>query len=63
MPGGEKKPPEECPFKECVHHGECAIIEITGKAPKPDRKCSYFDTGRSGRTRKAPGKEGDNGEE
>jgi len=32
----------ECPYKECVYHNACEIIEITKKIPKSKEKCSYF---------------------
>jgi len=43
----EPKPIPVCPYTECTYHGSCAILDITGKAPKKDRKCSYFESSKS----------------
>ena len=31
----------ECPYKECTHSDECAILDITKKIPKKMDSCSY----------------------
>jgi hypothetical protein len=31
----------ECPYKECAHSDECAILDITKKIPKKMDSCSY----------------------
>jgi hypothetical protein len=32
----------ECPYKECIYHSNCEILEIIKKIPKSKEKCSYF---------------------
>jgi hypothetical protein len=52
-----KAEPVVCPLKECAHQGDCVITEITGKAPKPGGRCSYFEKEKSSKSRKDSGKE------
>lgn len=33
---------EQCPYTDCASNPDCTIMEILGKAPTKDRKCSYY---------------------
>lgn len=45
----ERADPTSCPLAGCAHREGCAIIDITGKAPKPGGKCSYYEKEHTGR--------------